>query len=106
MRSAFSRMPTGGVLVLLDSDDDLPCVPGPKLLARTRQARSDEPLGVVVARSEFESWFLAAAPSLAGSRRAPARRPSTSPGRMSYGCSACWVPSRGTSLRSVGTARP
>lgn len=57
----------GGVLVLLDADDDLPCQLGPSLLDRARRVRSVE-IGVVVARSEFESWFLAAAPSLAGYR--------------------------------------
>jgi hypothetical protein len=58
----------GGVLVLLDADDDLPCVLGPELLGRARSARSDLQIGVVLARSEFESWFLASAASLAGCR--------------------------------------
>lgn len=58
----------GGVLVLLDADDDLPCVLGPELVDRARRTRSDLHVGVVAARSEFESWFLAAAASLAGCR--------------------------------------
>jgi hypothetical protein len=61
----------GGVLVLLDADDDLPCRLGPELLSRARLARSDPPVSVVLARSEFESWFLAAATSLSGCRDLP-----------------------------------
>jgi hypothetical protein len=63
--------PRGGVLVLLDADDDIPCQLGPELLSRARQARSDQRLSVVLAKSEFESWFLAAAGSLAGCRGLP-----------------------------------
>jgi hypothetical protein len=57
-----------GVLVLLDADDDLPCVLGPQLLARAVAARADRPSSVVLAKREFEAWFLAAAPSLRGVR--------------------------------------
>jgi uncharacterized protein DUF4276 len=56
----------GGVLVVLDSDDDCPAVTGPNLLARAAGVRSGLPVGVVLAKREFESWFLAAAESLAG----------------------------------------
>jgi hypothetical protein len=56
----------GGVLVLIDADDDCPAHLGPALLARAREARSDVPVSVVLANREFEAWFLAAAPSLAG----------------------------------------
>ena len=57
-----------GVLVLFDADDDLPCVLGPRLLARASGARADRPASVVLAKREFEAWFLAAAPSLRGVR--------------------------------------
>lgn len=57
-----------GVLVLFDADDDLPCVLGPQLLARASAARADLPASVVLAKREFEAWFLAAAPSLRGMR--------------------------------------
>lgn len=57
-----------GVLVLLDADDDLPCVLGPQLLERASGARADRPASVVLAKREFEAWFLAAAPSLRGVR--------------------------------------
>jgi hypothetical protein len=57
---------TGGVLVLLDADDDCPAEYGPLLLARAMAARPDKQVSVVLANREFEAWFLAAAPSLAG----------------------------------------
>jgi hypothetical protein len=56
----------GGVLVLIDADDDRPGCRGPELLARARKARSDVPVSVVLANKEFEAWFLAGASSLAG----------------------------------------
>lgn len=61
----------GGVLVLLDADDDCPASMGSALLARGRAARPDVPVSVVLANREYESWFLAAAASLAGSQGFP-----------------------------------
>lgn len=58
----------GAVLILLDSEDDCPAHLGPELLRRAVQVRSDVPLAVVLAKCEFESWFLAAADSLRGNR--------------------------------------
>jgi Domain of unknown function (DUF4276) len=57
----------GGVLVVLDSDDDCPAQTGPALLARAASVRNGLPVAVVLAKSEFESWFVAAAESIAGS---------------------------------------
>ena len=62
----------GGVLVLLDADDDCPAESGPRLLARAKLARPDKQVSVVLANREFEAWFLAAAPSLAGQFGFPA----------------------------------
>ena len=62
----------GGVLALFDADDDCPAVIGPALLAQLHSLRSDIPLGVVVAKREYEAWFLAAAESLRGQRGLPA----------------------------------
>jgi hypothetical protein len=56
----------GGILVLTDADDDCPAELGPRLLQRARAARPDKRVAVVLANREFEAWFLAAAPSLAG----------------------------------------
>jgi hypothetical protein len=61
----------GGLLVVLDSDDDCPATLGPKLLERVRTARADLPSAVVLAKREFESWFLASAESLRGHRGLP-----------------------------------
>ena len=65
----------GGVLVLLDADDDCPAEYGPVLLARAQAARPDKRVSVVLANREFEAWFLAAAPSLAGQFGFPADFP-------------------------------
>jgi hypothetical protein len=64
--------PGAPILVLLDADDDLPCALGPRLLGWARAQRSDREVSVVVARAEFEAWFLAAAVSLRGVRGLPA----------------------------------
>jgi hypothetical protein len=67
----------GGVLILIDADTDCPSEMGPKLLARARIVRSNVPIAVVLAKHEFETWFLAAAESLRGKRGLPLdfRRP-------------------------------
>lgn len=58
----------GAILVLVDADDDCPAELGPILLARARAARPDREIRVVVAKPEYEAWFLASARSLAGHR--------------------------------------
>jgi Domain of unknown function (DUF4276) len=62
----------GGVLVLVDADDDCPATFGPALLARAQATRRDRMVAVVLAKHEFEAWFLASAASLAGHRGLPA----------------------------------
>lgn len=62
----------GGILVLLDADDDCPKELGADLLKRAVGQRSDRRIRVVLAKSEFETWFLAAAPSISGHRGLPA----------------------------------
>jgi hypothetical protein len=52
------------VLLLLDADDDLPCVLGPDLLRRAQQIRSDVDIACVIANVDYETWFVAAASSL------------------------------------------
>jgi len=61
----------GAVLAIIDSDDDCPKELAPHALERARVARNDVPLAVVLAKREFESWFLAAAESLRGHRGLP-----------------------------------
>lgn len=69
--AALNTASSGGILILLDSDDDCPAELGPQLLARVRSARSDLPSSVILAKKEFEAWFLASAVSLRGCRGLP-----------------------------------
>lgn len=56
----------GGILILLDADDDCPAQLAPVLLEQAVQVCPHVPVGVVLAKREFEAWFLAAAESLGG----------------------------------------
>ena len=56
------------ILVLLDADRDCPAELGPQLLSRAQRERNDRKIAVVIAKAEFEAWFVAAAPSLIGAR--------------------------------------
>ena len=58
----------GAIFVILDSDDDCPAELGPDLLHRASQVHTGLPVAVVLAKCEFEAWFLAAAESLRGQR--------------------------------------
>ena len=58
----------GAIFIIFDGDDDCPAELGPALLRRASQARNDLPIAVVLAKHEFEAWFLAAAESLCGQR--------------------------------------
>lgn len=58
----------GRILVVLDANGDCPAELGPSLLQRARAARSDRRIEVVVAKCEYESWFIAAVDSLQGTR--------------------------------------
>lgn len=60
--------PDDGILVLLDADSDCPRDLGPSLLNRAVATRRDRAISVVLAKAEYEAWFLAAAQSLAGRR--------------------------------------
>lgn len=56
----------GAVIVLLDANSDCPAALGPSLRERASAARPDRPVRVILAKVEYEAWFLAAAASLAG----------------------------------------
>ena len=56
---------------ILVSSDDCPAQLGPQLLDRAARVRSDVPLSVILARREFEAWFLASAESLRGYKGLP-----------------------------------
>ena len=63
----------GGIIVIVDCDWDngCPAEDGPALLKRAKTARNDLPISVILAKKEFEAWFLAAAESLRGKRGLP-----------------------------------
>jgi hypothetical protein len=61
--------PAHAIVVLMDCDDDCPKELGPRMAHRAKQARPDLYISFVLAHREYESWFLAAAESLAGKRR-------------------------------------
>jgi hypothetical protein len=52
------------IAVLVDADEDLPCVLAPNLLEWAKKERSDVDVICVVANVEYETWFVAAAESL------------------------------------------
>jgi hypothetical protein len=58
----------GAILIVLDGDDECPATVGPELLSRAQRTRPDLPIRVVLAKREFEAWFLTAAESLRGRR--------------------------------------
>ena len=58
----------GAIFVILDSDDGCPAELGPELLHRASRVQTGLPVAVVLAKCEFEAWFLAAAESLQGRR--------------------------------------
>jgi hypothetical protein len=73
------RRPEGcdAVLILLDADDDCPKELAPYLLTRAKSVCGDVPVTVILAKSEFEAWFLGGLESLRGVRglAATARAP-------------------------------
>jgi len=56
----------GGILILIDADDDCPVDLHTTLQQRARATRPDQRISVVIAQTEYETWFLASASSLAG----------------------------------------
>lgn len=58
----------GAIFVILDSDEDCPAQLGPALLHRALQVCPNLLVAVVLAKHEFETWFLASAESLRGRR--------------------------------------
>lgn len=52
------------VLLLLDADEDCPATRGPELLRRISSTHSGVEALVVLAKTEYETWFVAAAQSL------------------------------------------
>lgn len=61
----------GGVIVLIDADDDCPAELSEDLRQRARGTRSDVAVKVILAKCEFESWAIASAESLRGWKGLP-----------------------------------
>lgn len=66
--AAMHANPDGAVLILVDADDDCPAEIGPELLQRAAGASPGLAIGLVLAKYEFENWFIAAADSIRGRR--------------------------------------
>ncbi len=63
-RRIGERGGAGGLMLLLDADAECPATLGRDLLLRLRRVVQDLPTSVVLAKREYEAWFLAAASSL------------------------------------------
>jgi len=55
-----------GILVLADADRDCPKTMAPELAAWARELRLDVPVAIVVAKCNYEAWFLGSLASIAG----------------------------------------
>ncbi len=62
---------SGGVLIVLDADDDCPADLGVLLRQKAQEARPDIPVVIAVANREFEAWYLAGIQSLQGKHGLP-----------------------------------
>lgn len=58
----------GWVLVLLDADDDCPAERSAAIMTRAHACIGHRRVSVVLAKREYEAWFIAAARSLDGQR--------------------------------------
>jgi len=107
---ALARLQTDdndGILVLIDADDDCPKTSAPQLLERARRAGIARRVSVVLARREFEAWFLAAAVSIRGQRSLPHDLVSP-PNSEDVGDAKGWLSERmrGTSVYSPTLDQP
>ncbi len=62
-----------GILILLDADDDCPRETAPALLTRARDAWPNVHIQIVLAKMEYEAWFLGAIDSLGEENQAGLR---------------------------------
>ena len=71
LQLAYSRIETkGGIFILYDCDwpGSCPAKDGPSILRRAARRGSSIPVSVVLAKMEFETWFIAAAQSIQSCR--------------------------------------
>jgi hypothetical protein len=65
LQASLRSIPQQLILILLDADDDdPPCILGPKVQQLATSHRPDVDIATIIANVEYESWFVAAAPSL------------------------------------------
>ncbi len=57
--AARSEKPVHGLFILIDADKGCPATLGPQLVQRARKTRTDIPKGIVLAKCEYETWFIA-----------------------------------------------
>lgn len=60
-----------GILVLFDADEDCPASLGQQVRQWAASECADRRVAVVLAKREFEAWFLASAPSLVAAGKLP-----------------------------------
>ena len=58
----------GWILILLDADADCPAELAPQIIERAKACAAHRPVSIVLAKREYEAWFIAAASSLDGKR--------------------------------------
>lgn len=58
----------GMVLVVIDADESCPAEIAPEIMEVAKKVRSDVRVAVVLAKCEFEAWFIASIKSLRGTR--------------------------------------
>lgn len=62
----------GIILIILDADDDCPAMLGPRVLSAVNsKIMPNQSAFCIIAKREFEAWFLASAESLRGKRGIP-----------------------------------
>ncbi len=61
----------GRILILLDAHEDCPAELGPSILQRAQEARPDRNIQTVLAKHEYEAWFVAVLESIAGTPDVP-----------------------------------
>jgi len=97
----------GRIMILLDANGDCPAELAPIILQHARETRPDLQVEVVLAKCEFEAWFISAIESVAGTRgihpdRSAPADPELIRGAKEWYCVHCpkeW-------LRTGGTYRP
>lgn len=64
----LKRQPAGWILILLDADDDCTRTKAREILLRAEKLAPGARISVVLAKYEYEAWFIAAAPTWKGKR--------------------------------------